>query len=151
MDLYEALPASWVLFMQWVREDPARAQEVGTRFIQRMLAVPGLMKELEDLIAGSDTARSLGTQAAPAKIPAKKRRSKREKAVFDPIEIARDGEALLRERLGALTRSQLSDIIFEYAIDPSHVVSRRRTLAPIIDFIVEVSLARARKGEGFKA
>jgi hypothetical protein len=45
----------------------------------------------------------------------------------------------------------LIDIISEYAIDPSHIVSRRRILAPIIDFFVEVSLARARKGEGFKA
>jgi hypothetical protein len=61
------------------------------------------------------------------------------------------GEAALRDKLTVLTRSRLIDIISEYAIDPSHIVSRRRILAPIIDFFVEVSLARARKGEGFKA
>jgi hypothetical protein len=143
---YETLPVSWALFVQWVRENPARAQEVGTRFIQRVLATPGLAKELEDLISGAEATRAAGAKAAPAR----KSRTKREKAVFDPIEVAGLGESVLRDRLAPLTLIQLRDVISEYAIDPSHVVSRKRTLPPIIDFIVDVSLARARKGEGFK-
>lgn len=146
MDLFDALPASWALFVQWVREDPVRAQEVGTRFIQRVLATPGLAKELEDLISGAEATRELAAKAAPAK----KSRAKREKAVFDPVEVAGLGESVLRDGLAPLTLTQLRDIIAEHAIDPSQVVSRKRTLAPIIDFIVEVSLTRARKGEGFK-
>jgi hypothetical protein len=83
MDLYDALPASWVLLVRWIGEDPRRAQDVGTRVIQRILTVPGLVKEIEDIIAGADA-------AEPA---AKKRRPKREKAIFDPIEVARDGRS----------------------------------------------------------
>jgi hypothetical protein len=150
MDLYDALPTSWVLLVRWIGEDPARAQDVGTRVIQRILTGPGLVKELEDIIAGADATRSAVAQVQPAEPVAKKRRPKREKAAFDPIEVVGDGEAALRAKLTALTRSQLIDIISEYAIDPSHIVSRRRTLAPIVDFIVEVSLTRARKGDGFK-
>jgi hypothetical protein len=56
----------------------------------------------------------------------------------------------LRGKLQVLTRPQLSDMLFEYALDPSNVVSRRRTLAPFVDFIVDVSLARLRKTEGFQ-
>jgi len=151
MDLFDALPTSWVLLVRWIGEDPARAQDVGARVIQRILTVPGLVKELEDIIAGADATRSGVTQVRLAEPAAKKRRPKRDKAVFDPIEVVRDGEAVLREKLTELTRPQLIDIISEYAIDPSHIVSRRRTLAPIVDFIVEVSLTRARKGDGFKA
>ena len=63
----------------------------------------------------------------------------------------RAGECVLREKLQVLTRPQLSDMLFEYALEASNVVSRRRTSAPIVDFIVDISLARLRKGEGFKS
>jgi hypothetical protein len=152
MDLYEALPASWILFVQWIREDPARAQEVGIRLIQRILTVPGLVPELEAIIAGTAAMRLESEKAALAAKPAlKKPRAKREKAVFDPIEAALSGEIALREKLAELTRPQLSDMLFQYALDPSNLVSRRRTTGPIIDLIVDVSLTRSRKGDGFRS
>jgi hypothetical protein len=76
--------------------------------------------------------------------------NRRPAAVLDPVKIARDGEQPLRAALGKLTLDQLHDIVADYGMDPGKLVMKWRTDKRVIDRIVEISLARARKGDAFR-
>ena len=88
--------------------------------------------------------------ATGGKLAAKRPSNRRPPAVLDPIKIAREGEQPLRAALEALTVDQLHDIVADYGMDPGKLVMKWRTDKRIIDRIVEISLARARKGEAFR-
>lgn len=92
---------------------------------------------------------ALGVKEKPARPPRGRAANRRAPAILDPVELARQGEPILRERLGKLTLDQLKDVVAEYGMDPSKLVLKWKTPERIIDRIVEVSLARCRKGEGF--
>ncbi|KYK43420.1 hypothetical protein A1D31_18545 [Bradyrhizobium liaoningense] len=74
---------------------------------------------------------------------------RRAPAILEPVELARQGEAVLRSRLGELNLEQLKDIVADYGMDTGKLVLKWKTPERIIDRIVEVSLGRAKKGEGF--
>lgn len=74
---------------------------------------------------------------------------RRAPAILDPVELARQGEAALRARLEELSTEQLKDVVADYGMDPGKLVLKWKTPERIIDRIVEVSLGRAKKGEGF--
>jgi hypothetical protein len=76
--------------------------------------------------------------------------NRRPQAVLDPVQIAREGEQPLRAALGQLTLDQLRDIVADYGMDPGKLVMKWRTEKRIIDRIVEISLARSRKGDAFR-
>ncbi len=80
-----------------------------------------------------------------------KRGNRRTPAVLDPIDLARQGEETLRQRLVELSLEQLKDVVADYGMDPGKLVMKWRAADRIVDRIVEVSLARARKGEAFMA
>ncbi len=69
--------------------------------------------------------------------------------MLDPIELARHGDAVLRARLAELNLEQLKDIVADYGMDTGRLVLKWKTPERIINRIVEVSIGRARKGEGF--
>ena len=74
---------------------------------------------------------------------------RRTPAALDPVELARQGEAVLRARLAELNLEQLKDVVADYGMDPGKLVLKWKTADRIIDRIVEVSIGRVRKGEGF--
>lgn len=74
---------------------------------------------------------------------------RRNPAVLDPIQLAREGEATLRTQLGVLSLEQLKDVIADYGMDFGQLVRKWKRPERIINRIVEVSLGRAKKGEGF--
>ncbi|HDL6672654.1 TPA: hypothetical protein PXJ49_001556 [Yersinia enterocolitica] len=76
--------------------------------------------------------------------------NRRTPAVFDPIQIVREEKLNLTQELEKLTLEQLKDIVAEYGMDPSRVVMRWSKPQRIIDKIVEMSLARSRKGDAFR-
>jgi hypothetical protein len=80
-----------------------------------------------------------------------KPKNRRRSAILDPIELAGVGEQVLRSRLAELTVEQLQDIVSGYAMDPGRLVSKWKTPERIIDRIVELSLARAQKGDAFRS
>src|SRR5260221_14304975 len=80
-----------------------------------------------------------------------KPKNRRTAAILDPIELAGTGEQVLRSRLAELTIEQLQDIVSGYAMDPGRLVSKWKTPERIIDRIVELSLARAQKGDAFRS
>jgi hypothetical protein len=80
----------------------------------------------------------------------KRKGGRRNAAVFNPVEIARDGEAHLRERLSSLNLEQLLDIVAQYGMDPGKLVMKWKDSERVIDRIVELATARATKGDAFR-
>jgi len=80
----------------------------------------------------------------------KPRKGRRTPAVFDPVELARQGEGTLRSELGTLTLNQLRDIVAQYGMDPGKLVMKWKDGNRVIDRIVEVALARSTKGDAFR-
>lgn len=96
----------------------------------------------------------LGTNAAVSKATASgttpRPRNRRNEAVFDPVSVAREGEAALRARLAQLSFEQLKDIVADYRMDAKKLVMKWKDPARILNHIVEVSVSRAAKGDAFR-
>jgi len=92
---------------------------------------------------------ALGIQEKPKKPALARAAHRRAPAALDPVELARQGEAALRAGLRALNIEQLKDVVADYGMDPGKLVLKWKAIDRIIDRIVEVSIGRAKKGEGF--
>jgi hypothetical protein len=78
------------------------------------------------------------------------RGGRRTPAVLDPVELARRGEDVLREKLSMLTLDQLRDIVAQYGMDPGKLVMKWKDTSRVIDRIVELALTRSTKGDAFR-
>lgn len=92
---------------------------------------------------------ALGIQEKAKKPRPTRASHRRTPAAIDPVELARQGEQALRTRLVELSIEQLKDVVADFGMDPGKLVLKWKTADRIIDRIVEVSIGRARKGEGF--
>jgi hypothetical protein len=81
---------------------------------------------------------------------AKRGKNRRPPAALDPIQVVREGEIALRTALESLSLDQLRDIVAEYGMDPTRLVMKWVDTPRVIDRIVELSTARARKGDAFR-
>jgi hypothetical protein len=91
------------------------------------------------------------TPKAASKTEEPKRPSnRRAPAALDPVQLARQGEDVLRAALGKLDIEQLRDVVADYGMDTGKLVIKWRTPDRIIDRIVEVSRQRAHKGSAFR-
>ncbi|MGC8210072.1 hypothetical protein [Ralstonia pseudosolanacearum] len=88
--------------------------------------------------------------AEPPGGDAKRGKNRRPPAALDPVQVVRDGESVLRAALEKLSLDQLRDIVAEYGMDPSRLVMKWVDSARVVDRIVELSTARARKGDAFR-
>ena len=82
---------------------------------------------------------------------AERKGGRRAPAVLDPVELARQGEGVLREQLGSLTLDQLRDIVAEYGMDAGKLVMKWKDVERVRGRIVELALARAIKGDAFRS
>lgn len=76
---------------------------------------------------------------------------KRAAAVLDPVEVARQGEDVLRGELRKLDLEQLRAIVAQYGMDPSKLVMKWKRADRVADRIAELAIERARKGQAFFA
>ena len=90
-------------------------------------------------------------KAEPKTGGADRPKNRRPAAVLDPIQLVRDGEAQLRARLSELALEELKDIVADYGMDPGKLVMKWKDAERIADRIVELSLARAQKGDAFRS
>jgi len=81
----------------------------------------------------------------------KRRGGRRPAALINPVEIARKGEAHLRAELLRLDLEQLRDVVAQFGMDPGKLVMKWKDTARVMDRIVEIAVARAAKGDVFKA
>jgi hypothetical protein len=88
---------------------------------------------------------------ADRSLPPQRPKNRRPAPVLDPIEIARQGESTLRAQLAPLSVEQLKDIVAEFGMDTGKLVIKWKTADRIIERIVETSMARAQKGDAFRA
>ena len=89
-------------------------------------------------------------KAAPKAEEPKRPSNRRAPAALDPVQLARQGEDVLRAALGQLDIEQLRDVVADYGMDTGKLVIKWRTPDRIIDRIVEVSRQRAHKGSAFR-
>ncbi|QQP94999.1 hypothetical protein [Lysobacter enzymogenes] len=80
----------------------------------------------------------------------KRGKNRRNPAAFDPVQLIRDGEPVLRRALEKLSLEQLRDIVADYGMDPGRLVMKWNTPERVVDRIVEMSVARAQKGNAFR-
>jgi hypothetical protein len=89
--------------------------------------------------------------AAPDSAEAKRGKNRRPPAGVDPVQVIRDGgELALRQALKERSLDQLRDIVAEFGMDPGRVVMKWKASARVIERIVEMSIARAHKGDAFR-
>jgi hypothetical protein len=124
-----------------VIEDEA---DLNPAFAERLYAALG------DLAATivKDTAVKPAPKPRQARGPAKPKGG-REPAALDPVNLARRGEAALREGLAALSVPQLKDIIAEFGMDTANQTTRWSKIDRLVGHIVPLALARATKGDAF--
>ncbi|MGG5543675.1 hypothetical protein P4G95_02685 [Burkholderia vietnamiensis] len=95
-----------------------------------------------------------GTRKQPKEVTvagdAKRGKNRRPPAVLDPVQVVRHGETVLRAALEKLSLDQLRDIVAEYGMDPGRLAMKWVDTARVMDRIVELSIARARKGDAFR-
>jgi hypothetical protein len=89
-------------------------------------------------------------KTAPRTEEPKRPSNRRAPAALDPVQLARQGEDVLRAALGKLDIEQLRDVVADYGMDTGKLVIKWRTPDRIIDRIVEVSRQRAHKGSAFR-
>lgn len=83
--------------------------------------------------------------------PRQKRAPRRAAALFDPVAVAREGEAALRARLAPLDLEQLRAILADHAMDPTKKAMRWTKTPRVVEAIVALACERARKGDAFRA
>ena len=112
---------------------------------------PKFAEELESAFAAATLRQSASSKDAPERLDGdvKRPRGRRNKAVLDPVHLARDGEERLRTALEKLNVDELKDIVAEFGMDPRRKVMRWKTREKIVEEIVRVSTGRSRKGESF--
>lgn len=115
---------------------------------------PEFAAKLGELLG--DSPRSPGTSQKKRKVAVASgegvsgHRGRRAPAMVDPVALARESEALLREKLSELDHERLLDVVAEYGFDPGKLVMKWKDDARIADRIVELALARATKGDAFR-
>ena len=103
---------------------------------------------LERVLGGTDG--PAGARAVPSNGGTARKGGRRTPAVLDPIDLARQGEKTLRAQISLLNLEQLRDIVAQYGMDPGKLVMKWKEPTRVIDRIVEMSLARATKGDAFR-
>ena len=76
--------------------------------------------------------------------------NRRAAALLDPVLLARESEAKLREALRKLNLEQLKDVVADYGMDSGKLVIKWKTPERIIDRIADVAMQRAQKGDAFR-
>jgi len=93
-------------------------------------------------------AEKIGSAESPA---THRKGGRRAPAVLDPVEIARQGENVLREQLSKLDLEQLRNIVAQYGMDSGKLVMKWKDVDRVVNRIIELAVARAKKGEAFRA
>jgi hypothetical protein len=94
---------------------------------------------------------SVLTSGASLDLKARRKGGRRAAAILDPVEIARQSEAELRQRLSELNIELLRDIVAQYGMDPGKLVMKWKDPTRVVERIVELAMARSTKGDAFRA
>jgi hypothetical protein len=99
-------------------------------------------------------AQALGIGAskeAPSSRPSTRKTRRRNKGVFDPMDVLRDeGVNGLRGQLASLDIEQLKDIVAENGMDQRKLAMKWKTADRLIDLIVTTAQSRVVRGDVFR-
>jgi len=103
---------------------------------------PEFARVLDDILSSPPSQKANTAASRP--------KNRRAPSVFNPIELARDGDTVLRQKLSDLSIEQLKDMVAEHGMDPGKLVMKWKSTDKIIDRIIDISLSRAQKGDAFR-
>lgn len=103
---------------------------------------PEFAQVLDDILGSPSSKKAKTASSRP--------RNRRAPSVFNPIELAQDGDTVLRNKLSELSIEQLKDMVAEHGMDTGKLVMKWKSTEKIIDRIVDISLSRAQKGDAFR-
>jgi hypothetical protein len=109
----------------------------------------GRLRERLEAILGTEAPKR--PASADGEGDVRRKGGRRAAAALDPVEVVRQGEDELRSQLARLDLEELRDLVAQYGMDPGKLVMKWKDSARVIDRIVELASARARKGEAFRA
>lgn len=129
-------------------EAVANEAEHNPKFAERLEKICGH----QTFGATPDSTKNAGSSfREDASTESRKRGNRRAPAMLDPVALADQGEEVVRAQLTPLDLDQLRDIVADYGMDPGKLVMKWKTPERVIEKIVEISLARARKGDAFRS
>lgn len=117
---------------------------------------PAFMERLQNALIPTERAKAKSKTEGdkptpkPDRVLPKRPSNRRQKAELDPVNLAREGEGVLREALSRLDMEKLRDVVAEYGMDTGKIVMKWRTPDRVIDRIVEIARLRAQKGNAFR-
>lgn len=117
---------------------------------------PAFMERLQNALIPTEKAKTKSKTEADKPTPKldralpKRPSNRRQKAELDPVNLAREGEGVLREALSRLDIEKLRNVVAEYGMDTGKIVMKWRTPDRVIDRIVEIARLRAQKGNAFR-
>jgi hypothetical protein len=118
-----------------ILEEAARNQEFAAR--------------LDEVLEGA--AANRGTRKPTRSPEGARRGGRRTPALVDPVAVAHQGEAALRDALATLDLERLLDVVAEHGMDPGKLVMKWKDRERVIDRIVDIALARSTKGDAFRS
>lgn len=110
---------------------------------------PAFAKQLSEALrraAGEATALA---QSSPGRAP--RRGNRRAPALIDPVELAKENQQKLEAALSDLDLEQLRDIVADFGMDTDKLAMKWKNPEKVRERILEVAMARARKGDAFRA
>jgi hypothetical protein len=111
---------------------------------------PDFSERLLHALGGNGAPPSIKKKHGPT--PAMRKSRTRAAAVVDPVAVFSDhGEEGLRRQLKPLTLDELLDIVADFAMDPSKLVMKWKSLERIIEHIIDNARRRSVKGDAFRA
>lgn len=114
-----------------------RLQRLFRAIEEEMNTNPGFAKRIDAALKGTPPPKFGTRRKAPA---------------IDPQQaLAGSGEAGLRQVLGSLDTDQLKDVVSAHGMDPSRLAMKWSSRERLIEHIVVTSMARAKKGDAFRA
>lgn len=90
------------------------------------------------------------TKIEKDKLKTKKKVLSEKDILINPYEILLEGTEVLENKLSKLELQDLKNIVEYYSMDPSKSFKRWRKKERFINFILEVSILRANKGNAFR-
>lgn len=118
---------------------------------------PTFAGQLEDALGLNSKQEELGKRAtasggSPRTSPSRPRAiNRRPLALLNPrVVLENEGDAALKSELAKLNIEQLKDIVAEHGMDPGKLIMKWKDSNRIADRIVEMTIARAHKGDAFR-
>jgi hypothetical protein len=155
MTTEDKLRKLFAILLKSAQNDPKLLSEIEQVFDGRHPGAAGRDRMAQDrgkpsTAAETDSSRSSTVPAANEVEHPPRPKNRRKAAPFDPYVVYQEGEEALSRRLRDLDIEALRDMLAEFAMDPSKLAIKWKSIERITDHIISTVRARVTKGDAFR-